>query len=61
MEHHAAHVFARVAGFALVAAAIIGFAEQIWWFAIVCLVLFVAIGVFEAITIFRHRRTPRPR
>jgi len=62
MEHNAVHVFARVAGFALIAAAIIMMVEGIWWFAIICLVLFVAIGVLETITIVRNHRThERPR
>lgn len=62
MEHNAVHVFARVVGFALLAAAIIGLAERIWIFAIICLVLFVAVGVYETIMIIRNHRThERPR
>lgn len=62
MEHQAVHVFARVTGFALIAAAIIGMVEGIWVFAIICLILFVAVGVLETIsTIKQHQTRERPR
>lgn len=61
MDRNGIHIFARVAGFALIAGVVLGVLFRVWGLAIVCGIAFLAVVALEVGTFIRRRRQIRER